>query len=306
MWKRSTAFFAPEDGTGGGGSSAAPAGGAGDQAAGTGAGAAPVMGDFLKGAKPETVKLFQSKGWDKQSVDQWGDGYYLLEKRVGNSITPPGKDAKPEEWDAFHAHVRPEKVENYKIPDKDGGYSDGDKAFHAAILPLVHQAGLSQRQIDILVPGWNKYAADVLGQANAAGEAAETKLRTEATAQLKKEQGANFPAFVDHAQRGARFAFGEDFDAVANLALKDGGKLGDHPLFLKGFARVDGAMAEDSPMPREGYGYSTTPAAAKAEKEKLMADENFRKAFGDKEHREHDAAVARIHRLNTVIRSGDK
>jgi hypothetical protein len=57
---------------------------------------------------------------------------------------------------------RPESADKYAIGKKADGsdYDDIDKAFQAKILPVLHQAGVTQKQFDAIRPAIDAMAAE--------------------------------------------------------------------------------------------------------------------------------------------------
>lgn len=165
--------------------------------------------------------------------------YAELESRLGKSVVLPGETADEAALGEFYTKLgRPEKPEDYKIGFPEGyEATDADKKFAADIAPAFHKAGLTPKQVEVIVSQWNEIAG---GSAKAASEATAAR-RTEAEAALKKEWGNDYDTNLRHA-KAAITAFGGD-PLVA--ALEETG-LGDHPAFAKAFAAIGRKLGEDS------------------------------------------------------------
>lgn len=86
---------------------------------------------------------------------------------IGKKTGVPAADAAPEEWDKFHASLRPAKAEDYEIPVKEGGKPDPE--VQKAVKSIFHEAGLTKAQATKLM---SKFEGFVDGQTKAQREAA--------------------------------------------------------------------------------------------------------------------------------------
>ena len=116
----------------------------------------------------------------------------------------PGKDATPEEWAAFYNQLgRPETPDAYQIPVPEGD----DGAFAVEVAPMLHEAGLTQKQIDILAPKWNEFVAAKTAEAAKAEESRLAALHSKNTAEaaeLKNEWGQKHDANMEFARRAVK------------------------------------------------------------------------------------------------------
>ncbi len=117
------------------------------------------------------------------------------------SIPLPGKDAKPEEWEAVYTKLgRPATPEEYGLTAPDGA----DESFVKVVAPLLHKAGLTAAQAKVMNEGWNKMQVDaqaqLAAQAEAAAAAAESKNKAEEAA-LTQEWGAANTENMEFAKR---------------------------------------------------------------------------------------------------------
>ncbi|MBZ9854311.1 hypothetical protein LB566_10890 [Mesorhizobium sp. CA13] len=116
--------------------SSQPAGNPERPPAGADNGSAGLAGkSWFDGLSEGNRKLAEAKGWTKpESLDRVFTSYAELERRQGESLRVPARDAPKEDWDKFHARLpeamrpltSPEKVE-YRRPEglpEDFAYSD--------------------------------------------------------------------------------------------------------------------------------------------------------------------------------------
>ncbi|MBZ9703054.1 MULTISPECIES: hypothetical protein [unclassified Mesorhizobium] len=138
--------------------SSQPAGNPERPPAGADNGSAVLAGkSWFDGLSEGNRKLAEAKGWTKpESLDRVFTSYAELERRQGESLRVPARDAPKEDWDKFHARLpeamrpltSPEKVE-YRRPDglpETFAYSDelaqASKAWavEAGATPKIAQA----------------------------------------------------------------------------------------------------------------------------------------------------------------------
>lgn len=243
---------------------------------------------------------------DIKNFDGLVSSYVNAQKMLGADKAtivqlPTGDD--PKAYDDFYNKLgRPESPDKYQVPKRADGkdYSDGDKALQKAILPVLHKAGLNQRQIDAIVPAWNEITAN----ATAAAAKQEQDAIAAGEAELTKEWGA---------AKDAKIALGRDAlthlstelklgDALTKaLEAKDanGNALGNNPALAKLFAHIGGQLQEDGLIGKGGGGGQAeySPAEAMQQIKAKEGDADFNKAYRDKKHPGHADAVAEMARL---------
>jgi hypothetical protein len=290
--------FAPEAGGGAG-----PNGGAGGQATGTGApgggqsngavapGAAAAP-DWIGGLDPAGRETVAAKGW-KTPADVIGS-YAQLEKVIGRDrVALPPKNDKGErdwsKWDGWSQLGRPDAPEAYQFQVPEGvALTDADKAFHAAMAPVLHQAGLAQWQLDILAGGFSQFA----GKQAEETAAERAKAGKNGEKFLRAEWGQAYDANIAVAQGIVR-NFGEK-ELKAELEATG---LANSPRLAKLLVKLaehvpheGGALVGD----KSGGGFGAlSPAAAEAKIAEMEADPAQRKILNDRAHPEHKALVAR-------------
>ena len=186
--------------------------------------------------------------------------------------------AKPEELDAVYSRLgRPAAATDYKLPKVEGG-----EEFAGKMATAFHQAGLSQRQIDVIAPAYNSYITEAV----AAQEKAQEQREQLDLQNLHRE----WPGQVfDQRQEMARRAVREFVSPVAGDESKTAEMLGQIEdaigtlMFLKLFSGIGEKVSEaryiDGDRNRGTFGM--TPAAAKAELDAKMQDRVWSKKVFD-------------------------
>lgn len=210
---------------------------------------------------------------------------------------PANDDAK--EWHDFANKLgRPESAEKYAIPKRADGkdYSEGDVAFQKALLPALHEADLTQRQVALLVPAWNKMQDDA---AAAAAKNDETARATSSEA-LKKEWGTAYDDKLGLAHEALVHFSGELKLGDALAKELDRTKLGNSPALAKLLAHLGGNLKEDGLIGKggsRGAAGELSPTEAEQQINAKRKDEKFMKAYGDKREPGHADAVKEMERL---------
>lgn len=246
---------------------------------------APAAGFDWKGAlgdkAPAYEPMLTAKGW--KSPAEALEGYANLEKLVGtDKIALPGKDAKPEEWEAvFNKLGRPEKPDGYQF-QKPEGFEGYDDAFAGTFRGAAHAAGLSAKQAAALHDWWVGAAK---GGATQQAEAEAARV-AEVAKTMDTEWGAAKAEKRELAKRAAK-ALGATDDGLE--AIEKG--LGNFAA-MKLLAAY-GETLKEAPLDGKGSGVGT-PAEAQAEMARLRGDPEFNKAWTDRSHAGHAEAVRRM------------
>lgn len=208
---------------------------------------------WLDGLSEGNRALAQNKGWT--DLNKVLTGYAELEAFQGQSIRVPAEDASPEERERFLARLgRPENAEHYEFKRPEGlspdlPYNDG---LAQAAKPWLHQAGLSQKQAEIIHDGFARFAG---ARAQAAREA-QARAVEETHDVLVREWGPmeseRFRTNLALASRAvAKLGLGEAL-ARANILLADGAVT--DPQMVKAFAAVGEAMFREDTLEARGGG----------------------------------------------------
>ncbi len=288
---------APSPASGGAASAGAPSG-AGAGSASTGAGAAASAPAVFADTLPEKIRG-EAAFRDIKDLDGLASSYLHATKMIGGRpqdlVKVPGPDDAAGWAEAYAKLGRPEKADGYTLtPPAGTEFSDADKAFHAAILPAIHEAGLSQRQLDRVVQAWNGYAEQIVAQQD---QAVQTR-QQEGERALKAEWGQAYDQNLELAKRGlAHYA---DADTIKYL---EESRLGDHPGLVKLFAKLGGALAEDGLLGRAGAGSGgglLAPTEARQQIAAKYADKQFAAVLTSKSAPGHAEAVAEMARLHEM------
>jgi hypothetical protein len=224
-------------------------------------------------------------------------GLVEAEKRLGvpaeQLLKLPTKADDAEGWKEVYAKLgRPETPDGYRF-ELPADATDELKGIVKELGVTAHAAGLSQAQLVPVVGLLNKYVADAAEAATQARE--EQTAATQAT--LKKEWGAKYDVY---AKEIGRFLVANGGQPLVD-ELNAGG-MGNSVGLNKLLAKMMDAMAEPG---GDGGGHGRedlgggpmTPAAARAEINKLESEEPSKTALTDKYHPQHNDVVARRTRL---------
>lgn len=290
------------------------AGGGGAAAGGAAAGGAPAGGAPAPaaGAAPTSYTFTSDKPFAEQlpekyrndpnfrdikSIDGILDGYVNAQKLVGADKIALPKDGDEQAFSDFYNKLgRPETADKYNIGKRADGsdYGEQDKAFQSKILPVLHKAGLTQKQFDAIRPAWDAMAAEAAG---AGTKAAETYAAQQVES-LKTEWGAAFDDNMSDAQAAIQHLGNEDLIKELNI-VKDGKATGDNAQLLKVMAKIGKQMREDGVIGRggEAQGGALTPDQARDAIKGKRADKDFMAKYGSKDHPEHAQAVQEMTKL---------
>jgi len=247
-------------------------------------GTPPASGNWYDTFGDEELKGYvQNKGWKDPS--ELAVGYKNLEKLLGGEKLPMPKGADDAEgWGrVYDALGRPKSAEEYKLPLPDGD----DGGFAKVASNWMHEAGLNQKQAEIIAGKWNEYMQTTVGQQT---QQSAQKVEQDLTA-LKGEWG---PAWDENIALGSRAAKQFGLDAEKLTAIEGAIGTGD---MLKLMAKIGRGLTEHN---FEGgnttQGFGMTPAAAKERIAALRNDTGWATKYmnGDVE------AQAEMKRLMTV------
>jgi hypothetical protein len=254
--------------------------------------------DWLSGLTPEVKSLIEVKGY--KTPNDLGTAYINAERAIGaDKIVLPGKDAKPEEWDAYYAAAgwpKDKGADGYqftkpgKVPEGFTYSEDSAKAFakwaHDARLTPTQAQKVHDSYVAMQLDAWNTAVAS-----RAEGQAGTLTA-------LKTEWGTAFDTNVDLAKRAMAWAGGDELKAFVNGPEA----LGNNAPLIKAFAKIGKAMGETMAdgMGAKPQGFAKSPEEAKAEIARIQGEAagNPKHAMWDKLHPEHDALVQKLAALN--------
>ena len=278
----------------------------GESAATTSEGAA-TESTTLGGETESTVSTETTVSWrdglpadmrDNPALQSFGGipdlakSYLHGQELIGAKGVIPPKNDSPEELNRFYSELG--------RPDDVGGYDLGDFAppenlpwdadLQTSMLESMHAAGLTDKQVNGVIRAFAQKQGEQYSTAMA--QLGETTTRN--VESLKTEWGVSFDANVDLAKRMFKHAFGKDHEAISSMAFADGSLVGNNPTFIKAMAKIGKGMKEDTLRGDETPSqFTKAPHEAKEELSQLAIDEKFQKVLWDREHPEHQRAVAK-------------
>lgn len=255
-------------------------------------------GDFIA-TLPEDVRNEPSLR-NFRDVGDLAKGYVNAQKLIGTRRVPaPDANWTDQQWSDFYSQVgRPETADKYTLPQvqlEEGLTVDKDKVLK--IQQHLHKLGLSDKQFR----GVMEYYFGTLNDAAKAEKNARDASRSQAEQSLKAEWGPKYDAQVELA-RATLSKFGDE-EFVKHMEATG---IGNDPRLIKMLQKVGSMMLEDSSRRGGGDPNFLVNDRSKAlqEIENKKSDPEFMRAYGDKNHPGHKAAVDIWMRLHTVAYPG--
>lgn len=228
--------------------------------------------NFLENFKEENRSFITSKGYKS------ADDMVVALQATENMISLPTDKSTPEEINAFYAKLgRPESAEKYNFNIKEG---ESDE-FAKQIAPALFAAGVSQKQLEVLLPKWN----EIVSQTQAAQAKAQEEEFKTAMATLQQEWGKDYSANETLAKR-ASAAIGLSAEEIDSLVKTKG-----TAWVFRTMAKIGKGIGDGQILGTNGTKNETNlndPAQAKAEIARLFKDSQFGADFvkGDSKARE--------------------
>jgi hypothetical protein len=247
--------------------------------------------ELKSAAPPDWKTLLSDELKTEKSLEQFKDvpslakSYVETKRKVGDALhIPDGEDN--EAWqEVFTKLGRPEKAEDYQLPQPDlpeGVPWDEDRAKRFG--EVAHSLGLSQKQLEGIV----QWDAQETRNFFVTGKA-ELEAVVEG---LKKDWGANFDRNIALAQRTVRAVGGDEV-----VALLDSTGLNNHPALAKMFSRIGKTLAEAGVIDGEVVG-TVAPEDAKSRIAAILTDKKdpYWQA-SDPQHRERTEEVRKLYEI---------
>ena len=217
--------------------------------------------------------------------------YVHAQRMIGkDKITIPQEGADPSEWDGFYERLGRPGDGNYKLDPT--GLMPADLPFDPQVLDrfkkVFHAAGLNQKQAEGVFKNYLEYVGEV-HSTNQQGVEAQ---RQEWVNTVKKEFGRAFDERVDLAVRAV-----ETFGGNELVQWLDQTGMGDHPMFVKMFAKIGQQMQEALASPNQSRGWTMTPDTARQEIARAQRDTEFMKAYMTPAATGHAEAVKKMQDL---------
>ena len=183
--------------------------------------------DFLQ-TIPEELRGHPSLSPIKD-VENLARSYVNAQRLIGADKIPVPVNPTDEDLDNIYNRLgRPETVDGYEIA-VDGNVVTEDVAKSYA--DIAHKLRLTPDQAS----GIMDYYRSMASQASEMTAEAETQQRSQTEMELRKEWGDDFNARIEDAGKIAQqFGGGE----LLEMQLADGTKVGNHPDFIKAFAKM--------------------------------------------------------------------
>ena len=262
-------------------------GGAGGGAAGAGGAAGSGTPDWLTGLDDGAKAHITAKGY--KTPGDVVKAHIEAERLIGSKRLPaPDQNWKPEQWDALYAELgRPASADKYTLPEvklPDGLKLDDDVK---VVRELAHKMGLNQRQAGMLLEAYMGTSATGYTQQLEAKKQAAADAETA----LKAKWGDNLDG-----RRGLVKAVLAKHGSPELAQLLESGDIGNNPDLFNFLVNVGTTVIEDTAGGKHGM---TLPPATRAQNEieQLRTDTQFMAAYGNSNHPNHAAAVARMTRL---------
>lgn len=175
--------------------------------------------------------------------------YVELERRLGRAVVLPGEDADEAEVRQFHRRLGvPERPEDYPVRfserldpgEADGVLAERQGRFLAAMQVAGATPGVVQAALD-----W--FGGEVEGL-EGAGAARRDQVEAASEGELRRDWGPDYERNLALARRAVRRFGPEEGQALAELTLDDGSRLGSQAGFLRLLASVGGALLEDQAL----------------------------------------------------------
>jgi len=226
------------------------------------------------------------------SIQDLMKGHIETKALVGRKgVIVPGKDAKPEEWDAFYSGLgRPKTPDEYqmsqvKMPE---GFPEIKPESLGEFKQIAHKLGMNPQQVDGL---WKWYAESNGKMFQQMQESQAEALKTTEEA-LRKDFGEKYDANLQLAQKVGKYAFGEDFEAFAQ-------QHGNNPSVIKALVKLGAQLGEDAFVTEgQGAGLNKTPEEAQAEINRIMGDKDHAYHKNGPGHKE---AVEHVTKLFNIV-----
>ena len=248
--------------------------------------------DFLQ-TIPEELRDHPSLSPIKD-VENLARSYVNAQRLIGADKVPLPVNPTDEDLDNIYSKLgRPETAEGYEI-GVDGNIITEDIAQSYA--DVAHKLRLTPDQAS----GILEYYKGMTNSASEVSIEAETQQRNQTEMELRKEWGDNFDARIEDAGKIAQqFGGGE----LLEMQLADGTKVGNHPDFIKAFAKMaefrQSVTSEDtvSDAPTSSM---VTRQSAQQEIDAIMNDKSH--AYWDRKNViGRQAAIERVQELMGVL-----
>lgn len=244
--------------------------------------------DWLKGVDPEIAKDPSLKVFtNPQDLIK---SYVHAQKMMGREkVILPTKNSTDTEWKQFyHKMGLPAELDAYQL-NKGEKYVVNDDVL-SEFKKLAHESNLLPAQAQKVMDWFNEKAYSNME----AGNTQKEQQITQGWEELGKEWGQGF----DKNMSAAKAVIQEFADQSFIDYLNQTG-LGDDPKLARFLANIGSNLREDSFQEGTAAHLGMTPAEAKSEYARIIADPNS--AYRNEMHPDHKAEVERVNKLFQVM-----
>lgn len=178
-------------------------------------------------------ELKAEKTFEKfNDVPSLAKSYLEAQKAISKKgVILPTEKSTPEEWNNYYKSIgRPDAPDGYKLNNEGVTV---DENLHKFALSMFHEAGLTNKQADLINSKWNEL------QKNNAKQ--NEQMIAKVTSDFKKEWGNNFDTNLKKADDAGHRVFGKKFmDTLMETGLNN------HPEVIKGLYKLSTAIGEHS------------------------------------------------------------
>jgi len=274
-----------EGGTGGGGEGGNPPGGSGN-----------IVDPAKLGPIPSFKEMIPAEFKDNPTLAQYNDIGALIKSHISAQSLIGSSIQLPKEGDAEGLNKVYDKLGRPKTPD-EYSFNLGEEIKVESLNPdlmgwakgAFHKAGLNPQQANELLKGYVGLEQEM--KAKLPAQETPEQIEAKYFAEMETMFGDKYDETVLLAERAGTTFLDEDTKA---WLLETG--LGNHPQFVKTFAKIGQLLKEDENFSNEatGNGFVGGEAEAKMEIGRLNSDPDFMKAYQTKDAPGHQAAVEKM------------
>lgn len=237
---------------------------------------------------------YKDRGWVGEIKDvptlfkKMDDQHSALGRRPSGI---PHDNAAPEEWREFNKSFGvPERAEEYDFKIEGKEYTDQDKAFHDKLRPVLQAAGVSNRQLKQIAPGFNDVLKALAGDGIRNQEELDKNFDTLAETTFGDRRADVMAKGKSYISKYVPEAMRASIDTLDNTALVIMASLVDG--IAKDYVLEDVIPSDGSPAAVQ------SEAQRREEGKKLMAS----KAYADPFHPDHNQVKEQVQRLYGTFR----
>jgi len=227
-------------------------------------------------------------------IDALAKSYINATRMIGaDKIAVPNNNFTEDQWNEVYDKLgRPESPNKYKL-DFKSDITPVDENAIQSFAEVAHKTGLNEKQAQAILDYYKSNVEQSTQQSRIDTETAQAQSEQD----LRKEWGKSYEENIKKAGSLAKANLGAE---TLDLQLKDGTRLGDHPLIIKGFANIASILSED-----KFVGTSDSNQSVKdydAEIKAITGD--LKGPFWNSGHPDHDKAVQQVLTLRTLKADG--